>query len=393
MCLSSLPDKFGRMRMLNIMMILLLCAFILVLYNNKVVHCISMFFCGGLIMIYNVESQIITEYYSQKVRGIITGFFCAAIPVFGIGFILMYLKDLRYFWYSLIGIQVASIMIVSIFFVESPIWLLSLNRNKDALLQLYKVAKINGKIEQYKKVEQIISELPPKKLNEKVKTYNMLDVFKFKSTRKIVSLVGVFWPAVMFFDFTVFLNLEKSGSDVYLHGIVVFIACAVAALIAGALADYFGRKKVMIASIFMSCIPYVNVITPYCSQHENLLIVETILLFISCISIETAFTVVVIYASEVFPTSIRSTASGCLYLFSRIGGIAAPYDVAYLTYPQYIVSAILFLTLFLVLPLKETKGQKLKEDIEENSLVKQEILLHSTEEEEAETTGEVELQA
>ena len=143
----------------------------------------------------------------------------------------------------------------------------------------------------------------------------------------------------------------------------------------------------------MSCIPYVNVITPYCSQHENLLIVETILLFISCISIETAFTVVVIYASEVLPTSIRSTASGCLYLFSRIGGIAAPYGVAYLTYPQYIVSAILFLTLFLVLPLKETKGQKLKEDIEENSLVKQEILLHSTEEEEAETTGEVELQA
>ena len=46
-----------------------------------------------------------------------------------------------------------------------------------------------------------------------------------------------------------------------------------------------------------------------------------------------------------------------------------------------------------MLPLKETKGQKLKEDIEENSLVKQEILLHSTEEEEAETAREVELQA
>ena len=58
-----------------------------------------------------------------------------------------YLKDLRYFWYSLIGIQVTSI----IFFVESPIWLLSLNRSEDALLQLYKVAKINGKIDQYKK--------------------------------------------------------------------------------------------------------------------------------------------------------------------------------------------------------------------------------------------------
>ena len=110
----------------------------------------------------------------------------------------------------------------------------------------------------------------------------------------------------------------------------------------------------------MSCIPYVNVITPYCSQHENLLIVETILLFISCISIETAFTVVVIYASEVFPTSIRSTASGCLYLFSRIGGIAAPYGVAYLTYPQYIVSAIFVLNPVLSAPTQRNKRTKVK---------------------------------
>ena len=68
-----------------------------------------------------------------------------------------YLKDLRYFWYSLIGIQVASIMIVSIFFVASPIWLLSLNRNKDALLQLYKVAKINGKLSNIKKLNRLLA--------------------------------------------------------------------------------------------------------------------------------------------------------------------------------------------------------------------------------------------
>lgn len=64
--------------------------------------------------------------------------------------------------------------------------------------------------------------------------------------------------------------------------------------------------------------------------------------------------------------------------------------MTYLTYPQYIVSAILFLSFFLVLPLKETKGQKLKEDVDENISIKQEELLHSIDE--TETTGEVELQ-
>ena len=365
MCLSSLPDKFGRMRMLNIMMILLLCAFILVLYNNKVVHCISMFFCGGLIMIYNLESQIITEYYSSEVRGVITGIFCAAIPVFAIGFILMfyYLKDLTYFWYTLIGLQVLSILIVSIFFVESPLWYLSLNKKEEALEQLHKVAKINGKLSEYEEIEKIINDASLNQSDEKKESYSMLDVFKFKSTRKVVFLVAPFWTAVLLFDFTVFLNLEKSGSNIYIHGIVVFISCTASALIAGGLADWLGRKKMLVLSVLFSCIPYV--FTPYCSQHESLFYVETVLLFMACISIETAFTVVIIYASEVFPTSIRSTASGCLYLCSRMGAIAAPYTVSYLQYPQYLVSGILIVTLFLIAQLKETKGLKLETDVEE----------------------------
>ena len=380
LCLASLPDKFGRMKMLNVMMIAMLGAFILALIPNKICHCISMFFCGGLIMIYNLESQIITEYYSSEVRGVITGIFCAAIPVFAIGFILMfyYLKDLTYFWYTLIGLQVLSILIVSIFFVESPLWYLSLNKKEEALAQLHKVAKINGKLSEYEEIEKIINDASLNQSDEKKESYSMLDVFRFKSTRKVVFLVAPFWTAVLLFDFTVFLNLEKSGSNIYIHGIVVFISCTASALIAGGLADWLGRKKMLVLSVLFSCIPYV--FTPYCSQHESLFYVETVLLFMACISIETAFTVVIIYASEVFPTSIRSTASGCLYLCSRMGAIAAPYTVSYLQYPQYLVSGILIVTLFLIAQLKETKGLKLETDVEEK--LKKEDLIPKEEVEE-----------
>lgn len=388
LCLSNLPDRFGRMKMLNVMMIAMLGAFVLVIFDYKVCHCISMFFCGGLIMIYNLESQIITEYYSSKARGIITGIFMAAIPIFAIGFILLfyYAKNLMYFWYILIGLQVICILIVSIFFVESPLWYLSLNKKEEALAQLKKVAKINRKMVEYEEIEVLINE----KTEETEKTeeseeetgnqtvreeqkestikkektaYTMLDVFRFPSTRKIVFLVAPYWTAVLLFDFTVFLNLEKSGSNVYIHGIVVFASCTASALISGGLADWLGRKKMLILSVFFSCVPYV--FTPLLSQYENLFYLETALLFLSCISIETAFTVVIIYATEVFPTSIRSTASGCLYLCSRLGAIAAPFTVQYLKNPQYVVSGILVATLFLVWNLKETKGAKLEEDVEE----------------------------
>lgn len=382
LCLSNLPDRFGRMKMLNVMMMAMLGAFVLAIFNYKVCHCISMFFCGGLIMIYNLESQIITEYYSSEVRGIITGIFMAAIPIFAIGFILLfyYVKDLMYFWYILVGLQVICILIVSVFFVESPLWYLSLNKKEQALAQLKKVAKINRKMAEYEEIEKLINEKSEQGEEEKTNeitegeqkeplvkkeksAYNMLDVFRFPSTRRIVLLVAPYWTAVLLFDFTVFLNLEKSGSNVYIHGIVVFASCTASALISGGLADWLGRKKMLILSVFFSCIPYV--FTPLLSQYESLFYLETALLFLSCISIETAFTVVIIYATEVFPTSIRSTASGCLYLCSRLGAIAAPFTVQYLKNPQYVVSGILAATLFLIWRLKETKGLKLEEDIEE----------------------------
>ena len=373
-CISSLPDYFGRMRILNYLMILMLFSYVLMLIPSQIAHFVSMFLLGGLIMIYNVMSQIVAEFYDVKVRGIITGIFCAAIPIFAIGFILLFyfLKKLTYFWYILIALQIVSIVLLNVFYVESPIWLISSKKKDECIQCLSKLAKWNGKAKELQAFKDVINDYIP---TEDVavsgetqnKKYNYLDVFRYKSIRSIVLKVFPYWTAVLLFDFTVFLNLDKSGSDVYFQGIDVFASCTASALIAGFLADWLGRKAMLIISIFASCIPYV--FQPYFFERANDSTlhywVNMVLLFAACISIETAFTVVIIYSAEAFPTSIRSTASGCLYAMSRIGSIVSPYVVGGLNSPQYVVSLIYFLTLATVWSVPETKGRDLGEEIEE----------------------------
>lgn len=389
---STLPDRYGRMKALNILNFALLIAFVLTLFNNQYALMVTMFLCGGLIMIYNIESQVITEYYSSKGRGIITGIYMTAIPIFGIGFIglFYYVKDIKWFWYFHVGSQALSLLFMNIFYVESPLWLISVGRKKEAFEQLKKAAKFNNKLQLYEEFEQanagLLSEEDKnicenenqnetdkntnsntnsnKSKNEK--KYTFIDSFRYPSIRKIIFMVTPLWLSTTLFDFTVFLNLEKSGSNVYMQSIITFIACLTSAISAGSLCDCLGRKKTVIGSAILAIVPYV--LTPLFANDVTRgykFYIETALIFLACVSIETTFTAIIIYGNESFPTSIRSTSYGCMYTFARIGAISAPNITYSLTYPQYVVCPLLFLTHVPFYFLKETKGLELQEDIEE----------------------------
>lgn len=373
--ISKLPDRYGRMKVFNVLMIIMLISFIMLLFNSIFIHIVSMFITGGLLIIYNIEMQIITEYYSRNSRGFVTGVICASIPFFGTISILLfyYFKTIRCLWWLLIISQAMCIAIINMYFIESPIWLISMNRFEDSLVQMKKAAIINNKLDDYKEFVQITQSISqnvfnPKKnenYNNAKETYSFKDVIGFASLRKIIFGIGPYWIAVLLFDYTVFLNLERAHKNIYLQGIIIFLSCTVAAIIAGYLADLLGRKIMLILSVLFSVIPYV--FTPLANQN-GYFYTEAFLLFLSCIAIETAFTVIIIYVAEVLPTTIRSTASGSLYLFSRFGAICAPFVVFFFDSPQYFVSIILLLSIYFVWDLPETKGKELSSDVEENLL-------------------------
>ena len=256
---------------------------------------------------------------------------------------------------------------------------MSVGRKKDAFAQLKKAAKFNNKLQLYEEFEQsnasLLSEDKDgngdgegeiiKKANNE-KKYTFIDSFRYPSIRNVILMVTPLWLSTTLFDFTVFLNLEKSGSNVYMQSIITFIACLVSAISAGSLCDCLGRKKVVIGSAILALVPYV--LTPLFANDITRgykFYVETGLIFLACVSIETTFTSIIIYGNESFPTSIRSTSYGCMYAFARIGAISAPNVTYSLAHPQYVVCPLLFLTHIPFYFLKETKGLELQDDIEE----------------------------
>ncbi|KAL9268642.1 Organic cation/carnitine transporter 7-like protein [Drosera capensis] len=89
-------------------------------------------------------------------------------------------------------------------------------------------------------------------------------------------------------------------------------------LLAAAMVDRVGRKLSM-SSMFFLCFAFLFPLA--FSQPENL---TTSLLFGARVCITTTFTVVYVYAPEIYPTSVRTTGLGVASSMGRIGGMICP---------------------------------------------------------------------
>ncbi|XP_022842849.1 organic cation/carnitine transporter 7-like isoform X3 [Olea europaea var. sylvestris] len=97
-------------------------------------------------------------------------------------------------------------------------------------------------------------------------------------------------------------------------------------LVVGAvLVDRLGRKltmEILTVLTFILMLPLIS--------HQNQL-VTTALLFGARMFISTAFTILVVYAKEVYPTSVRGTGGGLATSMGRIGGMVCPLVAVALT--------------------------------------------------------------
>ncbi|KAJ0249371.1 Organic cation/carnitine transporter 7 [Hirschfeldia incana] len=89
-------------------------------------------------------------------------------------------------------------------------------------------------------------------------------------------------------------------------------------LISAAMVDRLGRKASMSSMLFTCCIFLLPLLT-----HQSPTL-TTALLFGGRICISSAFTVVYIYAPEIYPTAVRATGVGVGSSVGRIGGVLCP---------------------------------------------------------------------
>jgi MFS family permease len=329
-----------------------------------------MFLNGGIIQMYSIICQIITECYDKSIRGIVFGIYMASIGTIDLMFVILY-KYLHSiypaFWFNIIS-QAVCLLSYAILYIESPVWLISQNKSEECIQILEKAARFNSKLEELKSfktdLEKYIKEKSEIEDKDKKTNYTMLDCFKYPSIRKLVLLLSPMWIVIVCFDFVIFMFVDKVSDDIYIGGITTCIAVLSSAFISGFVVDWIGRKTSIILFSIMSFVSFA--LNPLMKAYEWKW-PEVILIFASGFGIESAFTCVILISSEVFPTTIKGVSNGTVYLIGRIGAIASPFVLDKLPYPQYIISGITALVTILMFFLNETKGYHVSEDIEEVS--------------------------
>uniref|UniRef100_A0A7C9AFH7 Major facilitator superfamily (MFS) profile domain-containing protein n=1 Tax=Opuntia streptacantha TaxID=393608 RepID=A0A7C9AFH7_OPUST len=137
-------------------------------------------------------------------------------------------------------------------------------------------------------------------------------------------------------------------------------------VIAAAMADRIGRKGSMSSMFFICCLFLLPLAF---DQSEGLV---TPLLFGARTCITATFTIVYIYAPEIYPTAVRTTGVGVASSMGRFGGMLCPLVAVTLVHGCHITASIfLFETVIfvsgvcVVLFPFETKGCELSDDVSE----------------------------
>ena len=175
-------------------------------------------------------------------------------------------------------------------------------------------------------------------------------------------VVPLAWFAVSVIAYGMTLSLGNMEGSIYTNGYSSAAANLVSYLFIGPMANCLGRKKLLILSFFITGV--------VCMLYEPLSSLHIALTYV-CLALGTfgatsAFNLVYIITTEVFPTVYRGTVFGFSNMMARAGGILAPLidEVGKKNF-MYVFGALGIAGALVSLLVKETKGQVMADTAEE----------------------------
>nr|XP_025148857.1 solute carrier family 22 member 4 isoform X2 [Bubalus bubalis] len=253
------------------------------------------------------------------------------------------------------------------FIPESPRWLISQRRFKEAEDIIQKAAKINNitaPVVVFDPVEQQ-EQLPLKQ--QKV---FILDLFRTRNIATITVMSLLLWMLTSVGYFALSLNTPNLHGDPYLNCFFSALIEVPAYIAAWLLLRTLPRRYVIAGVLFFG--GSVLLLIQLVPAGYNFLSIG--LAMLGKFGITSAFAMLYVFTAELYPTLVRNMAVGVASMASRVGSIIAPYFVYLGAYnrvlPYILMGSLTVLIGIITLFFPESFGRTLPETLEQMQKVK-----------------------
>ncbi|KAM5298261.1 solute carrier family 22 member 4 [Ctenodactylus gundi] len=368
---GQLSDRFGRKNILFATMAVQTgFSFLQIFSINWEMFTVLFVIVGmGQISNYVVAFILGTEILSKSVRVV----FCTlgVCTFFAIGYMLLplfayFIRDWRML---LLALTVPGTLCVPLwwFIPESPRWLISQKRFKEAEDIIQKAAKMNSIT-----VPPVLFD--PVELQElsslKQPKVFILDLFRTCNITTVTIMTLLLWMLTSVGYFALSLNIPNFHGDAFLNCFLSALVEVPAYIMAWLLLRTLPRRYIIAGVLFFG--GGVLLLIQVVPEDYNFLSIGLVML--GKFGVTSAFSMLYVFTAELFPTLVRNMAVGVASMASRVGSIVAPYFVylgAYNRILPYIVMGSLTVLIGIVtLFFPETFGVTLPETLEQMQKVK-----------------------
>jgi len=248
------------------------------------------------------------------------------------------------------------------FIPESVRWLLVNGRKDEAREILEKVAKVNKK------------EMPTDDLHvpKKTDSKGVLELFKTWKMAKL-SLIQIYaWLVNGMVYYGLSMSSGEFGGSIYLNFVLTSLVEIPANILVIDNCNRFGRKKTAVGYMTAAGISALAVsLIPAGTSNTGFIAGRVTLGSLGKLFITTSFDTLFIFSAEIFPTVVRNSGMGVVYIASRIGAACAPFVVQMTRInsilPFAVMGGLSFIGAIMCWALPETLGKSTAEVFEDTA--------------------------
>ncbi|XP_040827388.1 solute carrier family 22 member 4 isoform X3 [Ochotona curzoniae] len=323
----------------------------------------------GQISNYVVAFILGTEILGKSVRILFSTL--GVCTFFAVGYMLLplfayFIRDWRML---LLALTVPGVLCVPLwwFIPESPRWLLSQKRFREAEVIIQKAAKMNNKVAPAVIFDPAELQDPYPLKEQKV---FILDLFRTRNIATLTIMSVLLWMLTSVGYFALSLDSPNLHGDVYLNCFLSALIEVPAYVTAWLLLRTLPRRYIIAGVLFLGG----GVLLLIQLVPADYSFVSIGLAMLGKFGITSAFSMLYVFTAELYPTLVRNMAVGVTSMASRVGSIIAPYFVylgAYNRLLPYIIMGSLTVFIGIVtLFFPESFGVTLPETLDQIQKVK-----------------------